>query len=82
MAARTRATSQPASPARIGGRYELVEIGGRGGMSTVWRAIQHGPGRFRRTVAVKHLFPALAEQPLYREMFFEEARIGSASTLR
>jgi len=62
----------------VAGKYELLEVAGRGGMSTVWRAIQHGPGKFRRTVALKHMYPHLAEKPLFREMFFEEARVGSA----
>jgi serine/threonine-protein kinase len=61
----------------VAGKYELIEVAGRGGMATVWRAYQHGPGRFRRTVAVKQLFPHLASQPLYVEMFFEEARVGA-----
>lgn len=68
----------PRPKERLAGKYELLEVAGRGGMSTVWRAIQHGPGKFRRTVAIKHMYPHLAEKPLYREMFFEEARIGSA----
>ena len=61
----------------IAGKYELVEVAGRGGMSTVWRAHQQGHGAFRRTVAVKQLSPHLAWDPLYRDMFHEEARIGA-----
>ncbi len=68
----------PRPTGRIAGKYELVEVAGRGGMSTVWRALQHGPGKFRRQVALKHMYPHLAAKPLFREMFFEEARIGSA----
>jgi serine/threonine protein kinase len=60
-----------------GGRYELVEVAGQGGMATVWRARLRGPGRFVRIVAVKHMFPHLSERPLFRAMFYEEARIGS-----
>lgn len=60
-----------------GGRYELIEVAGQGGMATVWRARLRGPGRFVRTVAVKHMFPHLSERPLFRAMFYEEARIGS-----
>ena len=58
-------------------KYELIEVAGVGGMATVWRAVQRGPGRFRRLVAVKQMHPHLAAQAQYREMFFEEARVGS-----
>jgi serine/threonine-protein kinase len=62
---------------RVAGRYELVEIAGRGGMAVVWRAIHHGPGRFNRVVAVKQMHPHLAKEKTYRDLFEEEARIGS-----
>jgi eukaryotic-like serine/threonine-protein kinase len=61
-----------------GGRYELLEIAGVGGMASVWRAVLRGPGRFQRTVAVKHMHRHLAEQPRFVEMFCEEARVGAA----
>jgi eukaryotic-like serine/threonine-protein kinase len=60
-----------------GGSIELIEVTGRGGMSAVWRAWMHGSNGFRRPVAVKHMFPQLAEQKIYCEMFFEEARVGA-----
>jgi eukaryotic-like serine/threonine-protein kinase len=62
---------------RIAGRYELIEIAGRGGMAVVWRAVHHGPGRFRRKVAVKQMYPHLAELEQYRHLFEEEGRVGS-----
>lgn len=62
---------------RIAGRYELIEVAGRGGMAVVWRANQHGPGSFLRTVAVKQMHEHLRDLPVYREMFCEEARVGS-----
>ncbi|RMH38711.1 MAG: serine/threonine protein kinase [Deltaproteobacteria bacterium] len=62
----------------IGGKYELVEPAGRGGMATVWRATVSGAGGFQRTVAVKQMHPHLCEQPAYVDMFFEEARVGAA----
>lgn len=61
----------------IGGRYELTEIAGKGGMATVWKAKLHGVGRFRRTVAVKQMHEHLADKPIYVEMFCEEARVGA-----
>jgi serine/threonine-protein kinase len=72
------AGDQGAAVGRIVDRkYKLVEIGGVGGMATVWRAVLEGPGRFRRTVAIKHMHPHLADQAMYRDMFFEEARVGA-----
>lgn len=68
---------KPKSKLLSRGRVELVDVAGTGGMSTVWRAIVHGSEGFRRTVAAKQMFPILAMQPMYREMFFEEARVGS-----
>lgn len=64
-------------PRIVGGKYRLEEIAGTGGMANVWRAAMRGPGRFRRTVAVKHMHPHLKETAQYREMFFEEARVGA-----
>src|SRR5215475_14831240 len=46
-------------------------------MAMVWRAVHHGPVHFNRSVAVKQMHPHLAEQKLYRDLFAEEARIGS-----
>lgn len=67
----------PKAGYRIDRRYELIEVAGRGGMAVVWRALHHGPGRFRRRVAVKQMHGHLAKQRAYREMFEEEARVGS-----
>lgn len=61
----------------VGRKYELAEIAGTGGMANVWRATMSGPGRFKRTVAVKHMHPHLKNQRQYRDMFFEEARVGA-----
>jgi eukaryotic-like serine/threonine-protein kinase len=46
-------------------------------MAVVWLARHHGPGKFLRTVAVKQMHAHLAAQQLYRDLFREEARIGS-----
>ncbi|MBN2529687.1 MAG: serine/threonine protein kinase [Deltaproteobacteria bacterium] len=61
----------------IGGKYKLEEIAGTGGMANVWRATLKGPGRFRRTVAIKHMHSHLKETDQFLDMFFEEARVGA-----
>ena len=62
----------------VGGRYELIEIAGRGGMADVWRGRVRGDWGFVRDVAVKQMHQNLAAQPPYVAMFVEEARVGSA----
>ncbi len=61
----------------VGGRYELIEIAGRGGMADVWRGRVRGDWGFVRDVAVKQMHGNLASQPAYVAMFVEEARLGS-----
>ena len=62
----------------VGGRYELVEVAGRGGMADVWRGRVRGDSGFIRDVAVKQMHQTLASQPQYVAMFIEEARLGSS----
>lgn len=61
----------------LAGKYELIELVGRGGMSMVWRAVTLGAAGFRRPVAIKRLVPACAAYEDVRTMFIEEARIGT-----
>ena len=56
----------------IGGRYELKEVLGEGGMGMVYRAIQHPIGR---SVAVKVLLGEFASDETKRSRFMTEARI-------
>lgn len=62
----------------IGGRYELVDVAGRGGMADVWRGRVCGDWGFTRPIAIKRMHAALAVQPPYVKMFVEEARVGAA----
>jgi serine/threonine protein kinase len=61
----------------VGGRYQLGEIAGRGGMADVWRGTVRGDRGFTRPVAIKQMHPALGAQPAYVKMFLEEARVGA-----
>lgn len=59
----------------FGNRYTLDERIAVGGMGEVWKATDRVLGR---TVAIKLLTPALAEQPGFVERFREEARHTAA----
>lgn len=61
----------------LGGRYELVEQIGAGGMARVWRGWSSVGGAFQRPVAIKELLPYLADDDAFAAMFAEEARIIS-----
>ena len=55
----------------IAGRYELIELIGRGGMSSVWKADDR---LLDRTVAIKVLHDQFANDEEYVERFRREAR--------
>jgi eukaryotic-like serine/threonine-protein kinase len=57
-----------------GGKYELVEEIGRGGMGTVWHA---RAVILDRPCAIKFLKPEVAEQATNRERFVNEARASA-----
>jgi serine/threonine-protein kinase len=69
--------SAPRAGDLIGRRYQLIELAGHGGMADVWRADVVGDLGFRRPIAVKQMHPGLADQPMYVQMFVEEARLGA-----
>lgn len=64
-------------PAVLGGRYELREPIGSGGMAAVWLATDR---RLGREVAVKLLDPGLAADADFLARFRREARIAASLT--
>jgi serine/threonine protein kinase len=70
----------PSAPLAIGdelGRYELVCPIAEGGMASVWVARLRGKHGFEKLVAIKMILPRFATDPLFRDMFLDEARIAS-----
>ena len=63
------------NPSLLGGRYRLLDPIGRGGMGTVYTAIQEGLGR---RVAVKLLDPRLTADRDQLERFRREAEVVAA----
>jgi eukaryotic-like serine/threonine-protein kinase len=69
------AVTEPNGPTRLGGRYQLGEVLGVGGMAVVRLATDL---RLNRTVAVKMLRGELAESPAFQTRFRREARAAAA----
>ncbi len=58
----------------LGGRYELIELIGSGGMADIHRALDH---QLQREVAVKILRDPLAKDQSFQENFLHEARAAA-----
>jgi serine/threonine protein kinase len=56
------------------GRYQLIELLGRGGMGEVWRAYDTA---IDRVVALKMLLPHYAQDPIFEQRFRREARMAA-----
>lgn len=63
------------APGALIDRYELVNPIGKGGMASVWAARQHGKHGFEKLVALKIIHSRYAEDPGFRAMFLDEARL-------
>ncbi|MEM7435164.1 MAG: serine/threonine-protein kinase [Myxococcota bacterium] len=62
----------------LGGKYEVLELAGEGGMAKVYRGRTHGASGFTRPVAIKRVLAPLSHDPEFLTMFVEEARVVSA----
>ena len=61
----------------LGGKYEVLELAGEGGMAKVYRGQTHGAAGFTRAVAIKRVLAPLSQNPEFLKMFVEEARVVS-----
>src|SRR5688572_4923201 len=59
------------------GRYTLLGEIAAGGMATVHLGRLGGAGGFARTVAIKKLYPQLANDPDFVAMFLDEACLAA-----
>jgi serine/threonine-protein kinase len=58
-------------------RYELLCVLAQGGMGAVWLARLSGMLGFERLYALKTILPDYADDPRFRDMFLDEARLTS-----
>jgi serine/threonine protein kinase len=59
------------------GKYQLVGEIARGGMGIVYLSVARGPKGFSKLLVLKELKPELVEDPVFLEMFLEEARLAA-----
>lgn len=64
-------------PEILFGKYQLGERIARGGMAEIYHAQVVGAGGFAREIVVKRILPDLVEDPEFREMFQDEAKLAS-----
>jgi len=69
--------AQGSAPLKRLGRYELLELLGRGGMAEVYKARLPGALGFDKMVAVKRILPEARTNAEYVDMFVREARLCS-----
>ncbi len=58
-------------------KYEPIRRIGVGGMAEVFLARQKGPEGFSRRVVLKRILPALSQDPVFTNMFLQEARLAA-----
>lgn len=58
------------------GRYEILDRIGVGGMAEVYRARAYGAQGFQKNLVLKKILPHLSDDPHFRSMFVDEAKIA------
>ncbi len=64
-------------PTTAFGKYQLFASLGRGGMADVFLSVARGQMGFNKLAVIKRLRQALAEEPAFRNMFLDEARLAA-----
>lgn len=59
------------------GRYELLIPVATGGMAVVWAARMKGTRGFQKIVAIKTIRAEMSDDPLFEQMFLDEASLAS-----
>lgn len=65
------------TPTTAFGKYQLFASLGRGGMADVFLSVARGQMGFNKLAVIKRLRQALAEEPAFRNMFLDEARLAA-----
>ncbi len=65
------------TPPTAFGKYQLFASLGRGGMADVFLSVARGPLGFNKLAVIKRLKQSLAEEPAFRSMFLDEARLAA-----
>lgn len=65
------------TPTTAFGKYQLFASLGRGGMADVFLSVARGQMGFNKLAVIKRLRAALAEEPAFRNMFLDEARLAA-----
>jgi len=73
----TAASSPENQPEAVIGKYRPILELGRGGMANVYLCVMQGLAGFSKLQVVKRLRPEFAEEPEFRTMFLEEARLAA-----
>lgn len=64
-------------PGQTIGRYEFLVPIAKGGMAAVWAARLKGTRGFAKTVAIKTMLQTLSDDPLFEQMFLDEAQLAA-----